>query len=44
MGIISLVSEKSKLEKGIGLENYAKAYEKLNLDPAKRTATARGNK
>jgi len=30
------------LEKGMGLENYAKAYEKVNLEPAKKTA--RGNK
>jgi hypothetical protein len=31
------------LEKGIGLENYAKAYKKVNLEPVKRK-TARGNK
>jgi len=39
MGIISLlVREKSKLEL------YAKAYERVNLEPAARIATARGGK
>jgi len=41
MGIISLVNEKSKLEKKRAF--YAKAYERVNLEPTKRK-TARRNK